>query len=119
MSSKAWPKAKSVRVLCLNRRIRESFDRLAGNELRRQIQAPIGEAQSVEDHGLDGATGADDALFMHGNKDVDSLGDFEVLADGGKKAVVVERKGFQTGIGDFKHGWTYPGSDLGAHGSQG
>ena len=57
-----------IEVLRRNGSIQKAFDRLAREELRREVEAPVGESQAVEDEGDHGAAGADDARIMHGKK---------------------------------------------------
>ncbi len=92
-----------IEILRLNGGVKKAFDRLAREELRREIKAPVGESQAVEDEGHYGTAGADDTRIVNGQQLVDAISDPEVLADSGDESVVVEGKGFQIGIGDFEH----------------
>ena len=83
------PQRIVIEVLRLNGGVQKAFDRLAREELRREVEAPVGESQAVEDECHHGAAGADDTRIVHGQKLVDAIGNPEVLADSGDESVVV------------------------------
>ena len=95
------------RVVQIPRRkrcVKKALDGFAFEKLRGKIQAAVGKPKAVENQCNRRLAGTDDPVFVYNKLGINSFRDSKVLAYGGDKAMMIERKCLDVIGREFKHG---------------